>query len=542
MNAFEGRLRKAILVFLMYFAALPALACGASAPTGMPGDHSAQELRQTMAAMQPNTFPNPTMPVRGPEQPPPAATLVPGVGATPWPTVPSNPGAAFFYTTRSGDTLAALAKRFGVEVSEIAVPQGSLVEASAPANPLEVSYLRIGLELHIPNTLTGDSGSASEVVTPGAPLLPDSAIVYSPDAADFDVWAYIQQAGGFLDAYQEEVDGETLSGAAIIQQVANELSVNPRLLLAFLEYRSGWVFGQPRNPGDLSQPIGFNIPDRKGLYQEIMIVATQANVAYYGWRQGTYTTLTYMDSSKARINPVLNPGSVAAQHLLAMFNRPGTWSAALTGEQGFLALYNRLFGDPWSRATEPLLPANLVQPALALPFTAEYRWALTAGPHNSWNAGTPRGALDFSPVTGQPKCQVSAAWVTAAAPGLVVRSADNAVVIDLEGDGYEHVGWALLYYHIADQERVAAPVWVSLDDRLGHPSCEGGRATGTHVHLARKYNGEWLAADGPAPFVLDGWRAVAGALNYQGSLVRNGEVVDAKPGGERGSTIIRSAP
>jgi len=36
-----------------------------------------------------------------------------------------------------------------------------------------------------------------------------------------------------------------LSGAAVVQRVADELSVNPKLLLAVLEYQSGWVFGAP---------------------------------------------------------------------------------------------------------------------------------------------------------------------------------------------------------------------------------------------------------------------------------------------------------
>jgi hypothetical protein len=52
---------------------------------------------------------------------------------------------------------------------------------------------------------------------------------------------------------------------------------------------------------------------------------------------------------------------------------------------------------------------------------------------------------------------------------------------------------------------IAEGTLVEQGDALGHPSCEGGRSTGKHVHLARKYNGEWIAADGPIPFVLSGW-------------------------------------
>jgi len=54
-----------------------------------------------------------------------------------------------------------------------------------------------------------------------------------------------------------------------------------------------------------------------------------------------------------------------------------------------------------------------------------------------WISGTPRGALGLSPITGGHPCDVSPTWATASAPGLVVRAADNAVALDLDGDGRE---------------------------------------------------------------------------------------------------------
>jgi murein DD-endopeptidase MepM/ murein hydrolase activator NlpD len=124
---------------------------------------------------------------------------------------------------------------------------------------------------------------------------------------------------------------------------------------------------------------------------------------------------------------------------------------------------------------------------------------------------------------------VSEDWVTASAPGIVVRSEDGTVVLDLDGDGREQSGWALLYLHIAEQGRVEAGVFVEQGDLIGHPSCEGGIATGTHVHIARKYNGEWILADGPIPFELSGWVTHAGTKRYQGVLVKDGEEVIACP-------------
>jgi hypothetical protein len=81
---------------------------------------------------------------------------------------------------------------------------------------------------------------------------------------------------------------------------------------------------------------------------------------------------------------------------------------------------------------------------------------------------------------------------------------------------------------------------VARGDRLGHPSCEGGIATGTHVHIARKFNGEWIAAAGPVPFNLSGWIAVAGEAAYKGFLVRGDQVVVANTNASRKSFIMLS--
>jgi hypothetical protein len=96
-----------------------------------------------------------------------------------------------------------------------------------------------------------------------------------------------------------------------------------------------------------------------------------------------------------------------------------------------------------------------------------------------------------------------------------------------EGDGIEQTGWAVLYFHIAKQGQVAANTYLKVGDRIGQPSCEGGRATGTHVHIARKYNGEWVLADGYLPFNLRGWEAHNGEKPYQGTLTKGGETVVA---------------
>jgi hypothetical protein len=64
-------------------------------------------------------------------------------------------------------------------------------------------------------------------------------------------------------------------------------------------------------------------------------------------------------------------------------------------------------------------------------------------------------------------------------------------------------------------------------DRIGHPSCEGGVSSGTHLHLSRKYNGEWIPADGNLPFILDGWVSAGSNSPYDGTLSRDGINLEA---------------
>jgi murein DD-endopeptidase MepM/ murein hydrolase activator NlpD len=112
-------------------------------------------------------------------------------------------------------------------------------------------------------------------------------------------------------------------------------------------------------------------------------------------------------------------------------------------------------------------------------------------------------------------------------------------VIDVDGDGHEQTGWNLLYLHVATKDRVQVGTWLEANDRVGHASCEGGVSTGTHLHFARRYNGEWIAADGAMPFLLSGWRAVNGNKPYEGKLIRGEQVIIADPVGQMRAHIVR---
>lgn len=436
-----------------------------------------------------------------------------------------NPSEALVsYTSQPGDTLTALTKRFAVLPENIRMPTGTPLEGYLPAGT--------HMEIAAPPAWT----------LPGAALLPDSEIIYGPSAANFSIADYVKDAGAYLNSYSETIDDQTLSGAEIVRRVALETSINPRILLAFLEYRSGWVLGWPQNPVDTTYPIGFEAPEYKGLYKELVLVARQLTVGYYGWRSGAVGLLGFPSGAPARLNPAINAGSAAVSMLVSKLYSRSDFGPALYGTKGFVAFYTWQFSDPWGRASEfePQLPNGFMQelPTLELPFSHGDRWVFTGGPHADWGTGSPAGALDFAPASEGRGCYVSQRWVTAAAPGLVTVSENGLLLLALDPSWNAARGWAMLYLHLADEERAPTGTRVNTGDPLGHASCLGGTATGTNLHITRRYNGEWIGIGLETPFILSGWRSEVGVTAYLGHLVHeDGSVIEARSDGS-GSAVI----
>jgi LasA protease len=455
-----------------------------------------------------------------PSEPLPTQTLVQVV-------TPDPQDQPILYYAQSGDSLAAVAARFGVDQSEITSPK------NLPASGL----LDNGTLLIVPDRLEVET-------TPNIMLMPDSEIIFSASATDFNITSFITEAGGYLSTYRQYLGttGKTTGTEGMIR-LTTENSVNPRLMLALLEYEGGWVYGTPTNMLREKYALGYQSQKYEGLFMQLVWGVNQLFAGYYGWRIGTLTELTFPNGETLRLNPELNAGTVAIQYFFSRTHNRTEWERTIdpNSATGFPAYYAEMFGNPWERSqsVEPIFPPGLTQPELALPFEPNDQWNFTSGPHGAWEPSEPLAAIDFAPASDHKGCDVSTLWVVASAPGQVVRSGNGVVMLDLDSDGNEQTGWDLLYLHMAEEGRVTVGTWLRTGDRIGHPSCEGGTSTGRHLHFARKYNGEWIIADSALPFVLSGWTVHAGAKPYQGTMTRGERIVTADPYGQVWSVIIR---
>jgi len=413
------------------------------------------------------------------------------------------------YIVQPGDTLSAIAlHRCGCDIEELV----ALNSIQDPAS------LQVGQTLIIPVT--------TDRTAPNYPLLPDSEVVYSPAYVGFDTAAFIREKGGYLAGYAETVNGDELSGAQIVDLVAGRYSVGPRALLALLEYQSGWVTDRPEDDTELYYPISSYYGAQAGLHFQLSWAAHYINEGYYTYkRQGTLA-MRLADGGRVLAAEGLNAGTVGIHNVLARASDVETWAQAVS-PRGFTGTYKTLFGDPYALAIEPLIPADLTQPPMYLPWEGGHTWYFSGGPHPAWGDGDAWAALDFAPPDVRGHCAVSNERATAAAAGRVLRSGDGKVTIDLDSDGHEQTGWVLFYLHVVPAESVQPGAGLAQGDLVGYASCEGGMADSSHLHIARRYNGEWLDAGGPVPMVLSGWTAVSGLGAYEGKLVKGNQSREA---------------
>lgn len=443
------------------------------------------------------------------------ATLAPTrdpLAPTPYATRPVySPGELVDYVAQAGDSLPVLARRFNTTEVEI-LEANTFIPAGATTMPP-------GMPMKIPVYYLPLWG-------PSYPILPDSQFINGPAQVGFNTTEFVSGYPGWLKYYREYAADAQRSGAGIIDLVARNYSVSPRLLLALLEYQAGALTQPVLDESLATYPLGYQSYDHKGLYLQLNWAANFLNNGYYAYRQGKLSEILLQNERTERLDPWLNAASATLhQYFNFQYEDDALYYKAISHD-GLAQTFRDLFGDLWSN-DQPHIPGSLTQPEFILPIELGETWAFTGGPHTGWGLGEPLAALDFAPPVLSGNCDTAPSWALAIASGVIVRSETGQVMIDTDGDQDERTGWNIFYLHIATEDRIPLGTTVERGDRLGHPSCEGGRSTGSHIHLARKYNGEWIPAEGVLAFNLEGWIAYNGSEEYRGTLKRGSRTIIA---------------
>lgn len=338
-----------------------------------------------------------------------------------------------------------------------------------------------------------------------ADLLSDGQFVWGPNVGTFDISAFLASRGSSLALYGENVE-----------QWAAYSGVNPRVLLAVLETGYGMVTRLPegQSPDDVLRTIETTaLSLALSFYDHLYTYGSRRNLR----PEATAKTLTlsFADGQTMAYAPGSSSGTFAVASALATGTDPLTWQSMVTGTwgSGFAAVFAELFPeiDPLDSSNN-INPLSLPAPDLfQFPFPLGAAWKFS-GVHSWFGGGgyPDRSSMDFLVAWPEyPDDPYRNAAAAAGGTGLIRTPYQGRPPcwVEVNHGG----GWKTSYYHLGN---LAAPGPLGTVGRndpvgaIGEGTCNGGSATGPHVHLTLWYNGALYDLEG---LQLSGWTIHAGA-------------------------------
>ncbi len=353
------------------------------------------------------------------------------------------------------------------------------------------------------------------------PTLADGQFVWGPNVGNFDIRGFLEKRGSLLAPY-----------AADIESWARYATINPRVLLAVLELNYGYItrFDTSLDPAVVRQTIEEASADLSlAFYQHLYNVGSRQERGVQLFAQAV-PEFEFEDGVKADLIWTPTSGTYAVAALAAKGHLQGAGASiqALGGSEDFDTVFGYFFPD-----TDPLDASNDLEPDspppddfFQFPFPLDATWTFS-GAH-SWSGGSSypdRSSMDFStPWSNYPNSPYKN--TVAAAPGdAVVRvpaSGRAPCWVEIDHGG----GWTTHYYHLVNIG-ASGPIGPKSQNQLiggiGVELCNGGFATGPHVHFALFYNGAPYDLEG---LKLSGWTVHEGPRTENayntGSLERDG--------------------
>lgn len=332
------------------------------------------------------------------------------------------------------------------------------------------------------------------------PFFAPARFSYAHNFYQDEIEAFLTSYPGPLNDVTFQIGDRSQSFAAVVVNLSNLYSINPKILLTLLEQQSGLLTTAEPSVEQLQWAMGLENANghNSGLYRQLRRAALELRFALrdyaLGWQQGSLPPLTFADNSKQEVPPDITLARYAMARVLALSTTPDQLPGKL---HTFRTTYTALFEDPryapddWPPLAEPFLTRPMEQPFRVTSFFDHNTPLLHENGSVDSFWGTREALLSYDGHTGwdyamRPPDDV----VLAAAPGTVVFAGNSndgcgvparGVIID-HGNGYR-----TLYWHL-DSMTVSAGESVQAGARIGVAGATGC-AFGPHLHFQVQYLG-----------------------------------------------------
>jgi len=346
-------------------------------------------------------------------------------------------------------------------------------------------------------------------------LLDDGRLFYEPGWGSIEVREYLQTRAGTLADTTLWVGDTEMLLPDIIAGKCLLYGLNPKVVLALLEFQSGLVDAPDPSPDALAWAMGRRQWEDQGLEPQIDWAVRELFRATRDFPLARDLILS--DGSTIPIPVGTNLGSYALMRVVALAGDASDLERLLSpGSSSFVAIYRRLFAeDP----REPLsgLPAPADRPFLAQPYEGIFEVTSIFDHHGPFLSedgslisflGQEASGLPYDGHDGWDYALDAGVPILAAADGTVAWAGNSndrcatiarGVILD-HGNGYQTLYWHLDTIEVAVGERVRQ------GERLGAAGATGC-ADGPHLHfgvhfLGRETDPEGWCGPGEDPWAL----------------------------------------
>ncbi|MGC8874670.1 MAG: peptidoglycan DD-metalloendopeptidase family protein, partial [Chloroflexia bacterium] len=399
--------------------------------------------------------------------------------------------------------LALIPVLFGVTLFLVLRPDRAFPPRSTPVPPTATP-------LHFGRLSTPPPTTPSPVLPA---LLDDGRLFYEPGWGSLEVRRYLEGRPGTLAGLSLWIGDTEMPMADIISGKCLLYGLNPKVVLALLEFQSGLIDAPEPSPDALAWAMGRRHWEDEGLEPQIDWAVRELFRATRDFPLAKELVLS--DGSTVPIPPGTNLGSYALMRVVALAGGASDIQRLLgPGPSSFTAVYRRLFGeDP----RQPLadLPSPAEHPFLAQPYEGTFEVTSIfdhQGPFLSEDGslisylGEEASGLPYDGHDGWDYALDAGVPILAAADGVVAWAGNSndrcatiarGVILD-HGNGYQ-----TLYWHL-DTVTVDIGQRVRQGERIGTAGATGC-ADGPHLHFGVHFLGRETDPEGWCGLQDDPW-------------------------------------